>query len=71
MPVLSTREDLRSVLADSQTPAISIFVPTHRAGQKIRQDPIRLKNLVKEAPSIVTNTRSSYAHQRPKSGPWD
>lgn len=49
MPVLSTREELRSVLADSQTPAISIFVPTHRAGQEIRQDPIRLKNLVKEA----------------------
>ena len=71
MPVLSAHEELRSVLADSQTPAISIFVPTHRAGQEIRQDPIRLKNLVKEAPSIVTNTRFSCPDQRPKSGPWD
>lgn len=40
---------LRSLLAESQTPAVSIFVPTHRAGQDIRQDPIRLKNLVRQA----------------------
>jgi hypothetical protein len=46
---MSTQAELRSVLADSQAPAVSIFVPTHRAGQEIRQDPIRLKNLVKQA----------------------
>jgi Bacterial archaeo-eukaryotic release factor family 3 len=46
---MSTQAELSSVLADSQAPAISIFVPTHRAGQEIRQDPIRLKNLVKQA----------------------
>jgi hypothetical protein len=49
MPVLSTHEELRSVLADSRAPAVSIFVPTHRAGPDIRQDPIRLKNLVRKA----------------------
>ena len=49
MAVMSTQAELRSVLAASQTPAVSIFVPTHRAGQEIRQDPIRLKNLVKQA----------------------
>lgn len=49
MPVISTQAELRSVLAESQSPALSIFVPTHRAGQEIRQDPIRLKNLMNEA----------------------
>jgi hypothetical protein len=47
--LMSTYAELRSVLADSQAPAVSIFVPTHRAGQEIRQDPIRLKNLVNQA----------------------
>jgi hypothetical protein len=28
---------------------VSIFVPTHQAGSEIQQDPIRLKNLVREA----------------------
>ncbi len=37
------------MLAESQVPAVSIFVPTHRASQEIRQDPIRLKNLVRQA----------------------
>jgi len=46
---LSLQSELRSMLAESQGPAVSIFVPTHRAGQEIRQDPIRLKNLVRQA----------------------
>jgi hypothetical protein len=44
----ATQAELRSVLAESQTPAVSIFVPTYRAGQEVRQNPIRLKNLVKQ-----------------------
>lgn len=47
--VMSMQCQLRSVLAESRTPAVSIFMPTHRAGQEIRQDPIRLKNLVRRA----------------------
>jgi hypothetical protein len=30
---------------------VSLFLPTHRAGVEIRQDPIRLKNMAKEAES--------------------
>ncbi|MGD9729184.1 MAG: hypothetical protein AB7V39_22775 [Nitrospiraceae bacterium] len=48
MPTLS-HEDLKSVIAAGQAPAVSIFLPTHRAGPDIQQDPIRLKNLVKQA----------------------
>jgi hypothetical protein len=48
MPTLS-HQDLKSVIAAGQAPAISIFLPTHRAGPEIQQDSIRLKNLVKQA----------------------
>jgi hypothetical protein len=48
MPILSQQE-LQSVVAAGHGPAVSIFLPTHRAGPDIRQDPIRLKNLLKQA----------------------
>jgi hypothetical protein len=48
MPVLS-HEELQSIIQISQAPAVSIFVPTHRAGPEIQQDPIRLKNLLRTA----------------------
>lgn len=40
------RKDLEALLAHEGAPAVSIFLPTHRAGREIRQDPIRLKNLL-------------------------
>jgi hypothetical protein len=30
-------------------PRVSVYLPTHRAGRDIRQDPIRLKNLLRQA----------------------
>ena len=48
MPLLS-QEELKTVIAESRGPAVSIFLPTHRAGHEIQQDPIRLKNLLKDA----------------------
>src|SRR5205823_9224741 len=43
------RDQLR-FLSQTRGPfCVSIFLPTHRAGQEIRQDPIRLKNLAKQA----------------------
>ena len=64
MEVMSVQLQLRSLLAESQAPAVSIFVPTHRAGQEIRQDPIRLKNLVRQAERQLINegTRPAEAH---------
>ena len=44
-----SHEELKSVIAAGQAPAVSIFLPTHRAGPEIQQDSIRLKNLVKQA----------------------
>ncbi|MGE5237496.1 MAG: hypothetical protein ACM3ON_01700 [Chloroflexota bacterium] len=46
---LTTKEDLRSLLAVRRSPCISIYLPTHRAGPDVRQDPIRLKNLLTDA----------------------
>jgi Bacterial archaeo-eukaryotic release factor family 7 len=48
-----TQEELMSVIADAQAPAVSIFLPVHRAGPDIQQDPIRLKNLLKQAEHLL------------------
>src|ERR1700738_3765936 len=44
-----SRSDLDEVAAMDARPAVSIFLPTHIAGREIRQDPIRLKNLLSSA----------------------
>ena len=64
MEVMSVQLQLRSLLAESQAPAVSIFVPTHRAGQEIRQDPIRLKNLVRQAERQLINEGTRPAEAR-------
>ncbi|MFA5065819.1 MAG: hypothetical protein WC566_10190 [Dehalococcoidia bacterium] len=42
-------DDVRILVENPVGPCISIYMPAHRAGEQIRQDPIRLKNLVREA----------------------
>lgn len=49
-----TRTDLDSLLAHDGAPALSFFLPTHPAGREIRQDPVRLRNLVAEAADRLT-----------------
>jgi hypothetical protein len=44
-----SREALAELLGTDVRPAASILMPTHRAGADIRQDPIRLKTLVRDA----------------------
>lgn len=43
-----TREDLAALITAGSDPAVSIYMPTHRAGAEIRQDPIRFKHLLQE-----------------------
>ncbi|HYE52678.1 MAG TPA: hypothetical protein VEB20_23990 [Azospirillaceae bacterium] len=43
-----SRDDLARLLNETTNPAISIFLPTHVRGREIRQDPVRLKNLLDE-----------------------
>jgi hypothetical protein len=43
------RNDLDELLACDSGPAVSIYLPTHQAGREIRQDAIRLRNLLSTA----------------------
>lgn len=44
-----TRADVSALLAKSKGPSVSILMPTHRAGVDRKQDPIRFRNLLKQA----------------------
>lgn len=44
-----SRSDLRQLIDVEQEACVSIYFPTHRAGVDTLQDPIRLKNLIREA----------------------
>jgi hypothetical protein len=44
-----TLDQLKGLAQQTASPSISIFLPTHRAGQDTRQDSIRFKNLLREA----------------------
>lgn len=49
MKKLLSRIDIDRLLEKSSGPVVSLYLPTHRAGPQIQQDPIRLKNLMREA----------------------
>jgi hypothetical protein len=44
-----TRDDIRKLIDQKTGPCISIYIPTHRTGKEVRQDPIRFKNLLRKA----------------------
>jgi len=46
---LLRKPDLQRLIQERGDPAVTITMPTHRAGDQIQQDPIRLKNLLDEA----------------------
>lgn len=43
------RERLRELITSAKSPAVSIYLPTLRAGPETQQNPIRFKNLLKTA----------------------
>jgi hypothetical protein len=44
-----THAQLRGLVEAGTSPCVSIFLPTHRQGRDTRQDPVHLKNLLREA----------------------
>ncbi len=42
------REDLKSLMKSTSKTTVSIYMPTHRLGRELQQDPIRFKNLLDE-----------------------
>ncbi len=48
MPLIS-RAELKEIGEGGGTHSLSLYMPTHRAGPEMQQDPIRLKSLTREA----------------------
>lgn len=48
MPLLS-QDELKNLIENSSRPCVSIYMPTQKAGPDIRQNPIRFKNVMREA----------------------
>ena len=44
-----TRNNLNLLMAVHKGPCVSVFMPMHRSGPETQQDPIRFKNLIREA----------------------
>jgi hypothetical protein len=51
---LLTKDQILEIAGSAGGLGVSILMPTHRAGSEIRQDPIRLKNLLNEAENRLT-----------------
>jgi len=50
---LLTKNKIRSLLKEHQSPCISIYMPTHQKGSEVEQDPIRFKNMMKQAENTL------------------
>ncbi|AFZ12134.1 hypothetical protein Cri9333_1233 [Crinalium epipsammum PCC 9333] len=44
-----SQDELKNLIEVTQAPCISIYIPTQKAGPEVRQNPIRFKNLMREA----------------------
>lgn len=42
-------DELKTLVENPKSPCISIYMPTQKAGPEVRQNPIRFKNLIREA----------------------
>jgi hypothetical protein len=42
-------DELKTLVEESQSPCVSLYMPTQKAGPETRQNPIRFKNLIREA----------------------
>jgi hypothetical protein len=52
--LLPDRDDLQGLLAPHEAPCVSLFLPTHRHPPQSGQDPVRLRNLLREADRQLT-----------------
>lgn len=61
---LLSKSELRALVDHQDGWCVSIYMPTHRAGPDIQQDPIRLKNLLSEAEERLTEAGVRAAEAR-------
>lgn len=50
-----TRENILDLAKKESDHCVSIYIPTHKAGEEVQQDPIRLKNLLTQAVEQLKN----------------
>ncbi len=50
-----TRDTILGLIDKADNPSVSIFMPTHKKGEEVQQDPIRFKNLLKQAEQKLEN----------------
>jgi len=55
MDILS-KQDLMDLISQSGERCVSIYMPTHRVGNEVQQDPIRFRNLMNEARDHLVST---------------
>lgn len=46
-------DELRILVEQSQHPSVSLYMPTEKAGAETRQNPIRFKNLIRQAEALL------------------
>jgi hypothetical protein len=46
-------DELKQLVDVSQPPCVSLYMPTYQAGAEIQQNPIRFKNLIKQAEALL------------------
>jgi hypothetical protein len=46
-------DELKQLAELSQSPCVSLYMPTYQAGAEIQQNPIRFKNLIKQAEALL------------------
>jgi len=51
--VLHGPVEIKALAEDVGFPRVSLYLPTHRKGRETRQDPIRLKNLLRDAAGML------------------
>ena len=49
MTHIPSRNELRALMEQPLGPCISLFLPAYRAGAEVQQNPLRLRNLLREA----------------------
>jgi Bacterial archaeo-eukaryotic release factor family 3 len=51
-----SRGDLELLVRQPGWPCVSLYLPTHRSGPETQQDPVRLKNLIRQAEQRLVGT---------------
>ncbi|GAX39634.1 hypothetical protein NIES4075_05900 [Tolypothrix sp. NIES-4075] len=53
-------DELKSLVENSQQPCVSLYMPMQKAGPEVRQNPIRFKNLIREAEARLDTMESRH-----------